>query len=218
MNNQTHNKTKIWFENQAEDYIKQKYRYTGIRRIQVLQKYIFGKVLELGSSEKLTPLLHKNSKSSIILDISFNILKKTTITKNSFLINGDGTKLPFKSNSFDTIICSETIYYFDKPIEFIKEAKRVLKKNGTLLVVNLNPFWFFTMSIWVLLGLVNKDDCNYVKNKIPYAKKVKKWMRKEKFKNIDIKGFCVIPLKHFEILDKTPLQMFGFIKLIKGRK
>lgn len=43
-------------------------------------------------------------------------------------------KLPFKDNSFDLIICYETIEHVEKPPQLLKEAKRVLKKDGTFVL------------------------------------------------------------------------------------
>lgn len=43
-------------------------------------------------------------------------------------------KLPFKDNYFDLVLFYETIEHVEKPFECLKDIKRVLKKNGTLIL------------------------------------------------------------------------------------
>ena len=43
-------------------------------------------------------------------------------------------KLPFKDEEFDLLICYETIEHITKPITALREMKRVLKKNGKLIL------------------------------------------------------------------------------------
>ncbi|MGV8168629.1 MAG: methyltransferase domain-containing protein [Candidatus Nanoarchaeia archaeon] len=62
-----------------------------------------------------------NSKADIDLDIN----KK---------------KLPFKDNSADIVICTEVLEHTYNPFFVISEMKRILKKNGLLLVTS--PFFF----------------------------------------------------------------------------
>ena len=46
--------------------------------------------------------------------------------------------LPFEDNSFDTIICTISIEYFTSPLELFREAARVLKPQGMLVVTFSN--------------------------------------------------------------------------------
>ena len=43
---------------------------------------------------------------------------------------GNAEKLEFEDGSFDAVVSFETIEHLDKPMEFIKEVRRVLKKDG----------------------------------------------------------------------------------------
>lgn len=43
-------------------------------------------------------------------------------------------KLPFKDESFDLILCYETIEHVENPQKALEEAKRVLKKDGTVIL------------------------------------------------------------------------------------
>jgi len=48
------------------------------------------------------------------------------------VINGE--KLPFKNNSFDLILCLETLEHAEKPWVIAKEIERVLSKKGAMIV------------------------------------------------------------------------------------
>jgi SAM-dependent methyltransferase len=50
----------------------------------------------------------------------------------------DAHKLPFADASFDTVILLEAIYYLQHPERFIREAHRVLRPDGSLLVCSAN--------------------------------------------------------------------------------
>lgn len=61
----------------------------------------------------------------------------------------DAHKLPFKNNSFDLVICTETLEHVLDPEKVLKEMKRVLKKNGYAIIsmdsgsLLFRTIWFF---------------------------------------------------------------------------
>ena len=89
--------------------------------------------------------LAKFAKRVVAGDIDKNLLKyarehyqgRSNIKLQSF----DAHQLPFDDNSFDVILLYEAIYYLTQPEEFVKEASRVLKKDGTLIVCAANRDW-----------------------------------------------------------------------------
>ena len=50
----------------------------------------------------------------------------------------DANQLPFDNESFDVLILYEAIYYLEQPEKFMKEAWRVLRKGGVLLICTAN--------------------------------------------------------------------------------
>lgn len=50
--------------------------------------------------------------------------------KDLILLNKDAHKIPYKSNTFDVVICTEVLEHVQDPKLVIKEIKRVLKKEG----------------------------------------------------------------------------------------
>lgn len=53
----------------------------------------------------------------------------------------DAQNLPFDDKSFEVVILFEAIYYLPKPETFVREARRVLKENGVLLICSANKDW-----------------------------------------------------------------------------
>lgn len=58
-------------------------------------------------------------------------------------------KLPFKDNFFDLIICYETIEHVEKPLTTLREMRRVLNKNGRLIVAMDSGNLLFRI-IWLI--------------------------------------------------------------------
>ena len=50
----------------------------------------------------------------------------------------DATNLPYKSKSFDCVVFTGVIQYISEPHKAIKECKRVLKKDGILIISTMN--------------------------------------------------------------------------------
>ena len=51
------------------------------------------------------------------------------------LVEASVEKLPFADNAFDKIITVESFYFWPDPAENLKEVYRVLKEQGTFLLV-----------------------------------------------------------------------------------
>ena len=97
-------------------------------------------VLDLGSGNgRHTKLLSKQSRGTIGLDISFNILKLSIqkeldgISRDINLVNSDAVKLPFKDNVFDKLISIAVIHHLetkDNRKNVLSEIFRILKRDG----------------------------------------------------------------------------------------
>ncbi len=57
------------------------------------------------------------------------------------LLRLDAHSLPFHPQSFDVLILYEAIYYLTRPEDFFKEARRLLRKGGVLLIATVNKDW-----------------------------------------------------------------------------
>src|SRR5918995_3530176 len=80
----------------------------------------------------LSSLLSKSDKKQVIgLDLALDYLKIAKKKRHGFFINGNAETLPYKSDSFDTIISSYLAKYVDIR-KLIEECWRVLKHNGII--------------------------------------------------------------------------------------
>ena len=93
------------------------------------------KILDLGCGEGTRLGLLKTNGDRYGIDISeyaINKAKKKYPRVDFF--QGDITKLPFKSNFFDLVYSMFVLEHVRQPEELLKEAIRVLKKKGTLII------------------------------------------------------------------------------------
>jgi SAM-dependent methyltransferase len=109
------------------------------RRRSTLAKLAKGKILDVGYNETPNDFL----KGAIGFDK--NIWNKPG--NYSKFVQGDCCQLSkyFREKSFDTIIAGETIEHLENPSQFLREAKKVLKDNGLLLISTPNPYNILTM-------------------------------------------------------------------------
>ncbi len=104
-------------------------------------------------AEKILSKNVPNVKISI-LDVSgemLSIAKKRLIGRNVKIIKGDAHSLPFKNNSFSQIVCVSAFHYYKYPHKIINEFKRVLNKNGYVILVDWcnDSFYFKIFNIFM---------------------------------------------------------------------
>lgn len=88
------------------------------------------KILDIGCGSK--PYYHKS--------ISARITGGDIVATKSTHIVFNAMKLPFKNQSFDGVICVNSLYYYPNPFEAVKEMSRIMKKNGKVVLVT--PFMY----------------------------------------------------------------------------
>lgn len=73
------------------------------------------------------------------------------------LIRADGKRLPFKNNSFNLVICTNTLHHFKDPTYVLREIKRVVKAQGTIIIGDMiRPASRFLVSLLVrTIGLAH---------------------------------------------------------------
>ncbi len=90
--------------------------------------------------------LSKRFNAVVGLDYSLPMLlvAKEKNVSNAYLVRGDALKLPFKSETFDTAVVSLGLRHFGDTESSLREIFRVLKKGGTLHILEVgipqNPF------------------------------------------------------------------------------
>lgn len=132
----TKNSAKV-FDRNWEDYEDWFERHKSIyfSELKALKKVIpegLGLEIGVGSGRFAQPLGAK-----IGIDPSRNMLKLAK-KRNIQVILGTGENLPFKDLTFDFILVIITLCFVKKPVGVMKEAGRILKRGGRLIVGEIN--------------------------------------------------------------------------------
>jgi ArsR family transcriptional regulator len=107
------------------------------------QKFDFGVDLGTGTGymlQFLAPYINKGLGIDLSKEMLFHA--RSALDKNSFshlqVRYGDLTDLTLESASVDLVTLHLVLHYFDNPSLVLKEASRILKNNGTLIVVDFD--------------------------------------------------------------------------------
>jgi ubiquinone/menaquinone biosynthesis C-methylase UbiE len=95
----------------------------------------------------------------------------------------EGTELPFEDKTFDKIFTVNTVYFWQKPTDFLNEIYRVLKDNGTF-VLTFGQRDFMEKLPFTQFGftLYNTDEMEETVSK-SYFKRMKISERQEEVKS-----------------------------------
>lgn len=92
-----------------------------------------GKMLEEICRSTTQGKVHGVDISDDLVKQVSNRLKAEVTSKKLELHLAEVSKLPLEDNSIDCVITCNTIYFWPKPLEDVKEILRVLKPNGRLI-------------------------------------------------------------------------------------
>lgn len=78
------------------------------------------------------------------------------------------TTLPYSDNSFDVVTCVVSIDYLNKPIEVLKEVRRVLRPGGKMIISQSNRC-FPSKAIRMWLGMNDRQHLELINGYFQYA-------------------------------------------------
>lgn len=169
-----------------------------------------------GTGDLAIELSKLNPEKITGIDISekmLSIAKKKTANLNSNIefLYSSGEKTPFSGNSFDLITIAFGIRNFVNPLSGLKEAKRLLKNDGVLIILEFskprsviirkmfNVYFFKILPFLANLFAKNKTAYHYLPASVkefPDGEKFIELMKKAGFENCNEKrltfGICSI--------------------------
>lgn len=138
---------KKWTGERLETFIYTRDTIDHLHRYAIAKDYIKGKsVLDIASGEGYgSNLLSLDAASVIGVDIDPESVKnasKKYHKSNLEFIVGSADLIPVNSNSIDVVVSFETLEHHDKHQEMFLEIKRVLKKEGILIISTPDKLYY----------------------------------------------------------------------------
>ncbi len=96
--------------------------------------YIKGKCIDIGSGNSPYKKYIINNVDEYICVDKSNVHQHLFSNSKEKFIDADIKNLPFENNSFDTVILTQVLEHIDEPFKALSEIKRVLKKDGILIL------------------------------------------------------------------------------------
>ena len=121
----------------ASHFARQCYSYV----LNILNPIQFNNILDIGcgTGSLMVKLLdEKPQVRGYGLDLSEEMLKvaREKLPKRIELVYGEAEALPYDNKKFETVVMVDSFNYFVNPEQAIKEAYRVLKPGGTLVMAD----------------------------------------------------------------------------------
>ena len=112
-------------------------------RYTMAARHCLGDLLEVGcgAGQGLRYLASVASRLVVGGDVTASNLVEAGRVYHGPLIRLDAMRLPFRSQSFDSVVLLEAVYYLPDLGQFLRECRRVLRPQGTLLISSVNPAW-----------------------------------------------------------------------------
>ena len=136
------------FSREGKYIVLKNYLYNYLLRKRAIEKCLRLEsptlILEIGSG--ISPVVTK-SDPTVYSDLSFTAVQMLKQThKTGFYVVADGMHLPFKSNGFSHIICSEVLEHLADDLQALTEMARTLQQpSGTLIVTVPHRKCYFTI-------------------------------------------------------------------------
>jgi SAM-dependent methyltransferase len=138
-------------------------------------------------------------------------------SKTIHLIQGDAVVLPIKDNVFDVVVATAIIEHVSEPIQLVREAFRVLRKNSIFIVTTPHPFW---EGIATYIGHLKEEE----HHELITLRKLKSLFETVGFEIANAEQFMISPIgMPFELMLEKILKFFrlNFLllnQIIVGRK
>jgi ubiquinone/menaquinone biosynthesis C-methylase UbiE len=107
-----------------------------------------GLVLDLGAGTGILSDIAREERNDlryVALDPAMGMLKNAPQYVGKVL--GKAENLPFRRSSFDAVLIGDAIHHLNDPEWAIIEVKRILKRNGTFFIFDIDPDTFMGRAV-----------------------------------------------------------------------
>lgn len=185
------------YDDISEDYGKNINLYCQKRFLGIVKKFSEGKILEVGCG---TGHVQNKLKNVVGMDITLSMLKKN---RNN-AVCADAHSIPFKDEIFDVVYSIDVIEHVQNPGRMIRECRRVLKKNGILILITPNG------GMEIALDIAEK-----LKLKLPEGPH--KFLKFNELKGlVKMNGFKIISAERFVLFPKEFGAITGIFEKLEN--
>ena len=200
--------------------------YAVRRRREFFLKHIKGDVLEVGAGTgEMSRAFLEQGHRVVATDISPNMVDQIKKKLSIEAMVADAEHLPFPDASFDTVVGAEMIYYLDHPELFVREACRVLRQGGKIVLSSANDTMRIYDRLRALLRKLGIGDATYFDDKISRftnEKTLRRLLSDSGFQIIDRRKAIIFLMPQLDWLsrmcERTPFKYFGMFIFIAGEK
>lgn len=151
------------------------------------------------------------------IDIDHDLIEHAQqYLRKTNLIKHDGQKLPFDDDTFDVLCSLQVIEHLEDPGSFLKEANRVLRKDGILIISTPNPTG--------IPAKVLKHKWQGRRYDHISLKELPQWREALQHSGFEIledgttglTGFKILQKFPFALINWIPMAIFGYFPWYKG--
>jgi SAM-dependent methyltransferase len=136
----------------------------------IIPKYCKGYVLDAGAGRaKYKQLIQKHSTYYVALDNVSSPFQFSYKQDHTLDVIGDIMSLPFRSEAFDAVVCTQVIEHVPEPRKLVREVSRVLKGGGHLILSTgwVSPYHpepkdYYRFSVDALIYLLTAESLDVV--------------------------------------------------------
>ena len=165
------------------------------------------KILDLGSGSGHIAQRVQNNYGVKLVCVDIVDYNQTKLP----LIIYDGKCIPFKNAMFDVVILSFVLHHATNPVQLLKEAKRVLRPEGIIIILEDIYYNRFELLVIIILHVIYDVTFNHVTTSFNFKTK-KEWEKIFKELNLNtiykriFRSFFAPAIRHIQFVLPTSVS------------
>lgn len=207
------------YEHLSQEYYAKSNKYCEQRFSQIIRQEVTKakRVLELGCGSGFMARAIKQEYIGVDISQRMLVQNPIAIKKNDSLICSDAANLPFSNESFDAVFSINLLEHTPQPEIVIKEAVRVLRKGGNIVMITPNGNIGWILEIAEMLRLKMPEG----PHRFLKRWELNKYMRRYDLEVLEFRSIVNFPFGSYGISNRLQLLErlnFGLFYLVKAAK